>query len=286
MARSEDNGPAQRLLRRDPELVWLREAVGQLGSPEVADRLLTWAGARDAERVSLASEALDRYRELNLLYELAEQAVSLASTAIVDVAAAQLARVARRGVGSVLLTDAETGRVVPARPATGDTVASGVPARGFPLGEGIVGAVAAGQDGEIVNDTSSDARASADERPLGAMMLSPLRSGGRVLGVLMVTASAGIEFTAGEHRMLSAVAALIAPALTTALEHEQTVKSARAREAELQRQLDELRSDAEQRRREERVARITGSDYFRSLREEADELRQVIGAKLPGGDHA
>jgi GAF domain-containing protein len=275
---------AQRLLRRDPELARLIEVVQQWGTPDVAEQLLSWASARDTERVNLANEALDRYRELNLLYELAEHAVSLDPATIVGVAGEQLARVARRGAGVVLLIDAGSSRVRPAEPVAERTATAGLPARGFPVGEGIIGAVAADQDGEIVNDTSTDARASLDEKALGAMMLAPLRSAGRVLGVLLVTASDGTEFTAGEHRMLSAVAALIAPALKTALEHEQTIASARAREAELQRQLDELRTDAEQRRQEERVAKITGSDYFRSLRQEADVLRRVIGADQTGGD--
>jgi GAF domain-containing protein len=274
----------ERMLRRDPELAELAETIRQAGSAELAHRFLVWAGERDAERRSLGSEALDRYRELNLLYDLAEQGSSLEAASVVDVARERLGRVVARGIGSVLIADEEGTRVHAFGPLPNVAPpADSILARGFVIGEGIVGGVAAGADGEIVNDPSADPRASAEELALGALMVAPLRNGGRVPGVLLVLATDGTEFTAGEHRMLSAIAALTAPALSAAIEHERSIATVRAREAELQRQLDELRSEVEERRREERVAQITGSDYFRSLRREADLLRRGLGPdSLPG----
>lgn len=276
-----DERQRARLLRRDPDLERLLETINRKSST-AADDLLAWAAQRDAERRSLANEALERYTELNLLYDMAERSTSLDPATIIDIATSELRRAVTRGKSLVLLTDDDGRRLRPiegdGRPIEGHRQAQ-VPADGFPIGEGIVGGVASGADGEIVNDPATDPRALDGERALGALMVAPLRAGTRRRGVLLVVGDTGTEFTAGEFRLLSAVAALTASVLDAALLHVQAVAAAREREQELQRQLDALRSEVEERRREERVSEITGSDYFRSLRQQADTLRSALNSQ-------
>lgn len=57
-----------------------------------------------------------------------------------------------------------------------------------------------------------------------------------------------------------------------------------AREERLVRQVRELRIEIDDARRDREVSRITGSDYFRSLRDSASELRRSI--QSPRGDDA
>lgn len=277
---SVDERQLARILRRDAELAHLSETLGQSGAPALRDMLLEWAAARDADRRSLANEALERYSELNLLYDLAERCTSLDPGTVIRVATSELRRAVRRGTSLPLVTD-EAGTTVRPLEGTPDVARTDM---AFPFGEGIIGSVAAGADGEIVNDPASDPRATAQERGFGAIIVAPLRAAGRHRGVVLVVGPRGAEFTAGEFRLVSAVAALTAPALDAALLHARTLAAAREREAELERQLEALRSEVEERRREERVSEITGTDYFRSLRQQADVLRRTLNADAPGGD--
>ena len=268
-----DEQRRSKLLRRDAELARLVERV-TAAVPEAGQALVAWAAQRDAERRSLATEALERYTELNLLYVLAEQYASLDPAAVANAATTQLRRAVKRGTGAAFVIE-DDGRSL--RPINGDGLPAGLP-EGFAVGEGILGAVATEADGEIVADPAADPRATESEAALGALMVAPLRAGNRRLGVLLVVAQRNTEFTAGEFRLLSAVAALTAPILDAALSHQRTLALAREREHELERQLEALRSEVEERRREERVGEITSSDYFRSLREQADGLRRTLNA--------
>lgn len=265
----------ERLLRRDADLARLVGGLTAAGSPEAVDGVMSWAAARDAERRSLANEALARYTELNLLYDLAEQCASLDPAAVVLVATTQLRRALKRGTGVALVVDRDRRTI---RPVGDDGAAVGIPPTGFTVGEGIFGAIASDAEGEVVNDPADDPRAVAAEAALGALMVAPLRTAVRRCGVLVVIGEPGTEFTAGEFRLLSAVAALTAPVLDAALAHQRTLAVARAREAELEEQLEALRNEVEASRREQRVSEITGTDYFRSLREQADEMRRSLAA--------
>jgi GAF domain-containing protein len=265
-----------RLLRRDPGLAALVARADQITDPDLARDLLAWSMEREVERRSLAQEALERYRELNLLYGCAEQPTSLNPATVLQRARIQLERSVRHGTTLALLMS-QDGRALRLVAAESDEPPGRhMPLSHVPLGQGIVGHVALDGGGEIVNDPASDPRASDEERALGAIMAAPLRASGRVLGVLVVIAPAGADLTAGEHRLLSAIAALTAPSLDGAMAHEREIAAARAREEELQRQLDLLRDEVEQGRREARVLEITGSDTFRALREQADALRGAL----------
>lgn len=287
-----DERQRAKTLRRDAELAQLVDELRATDSSGLAEKLIGWGMARDAERRSLAEEALERYRELNLLYDMAERSASLDPATIIRVATTEVGRLCRRGVSVALVTDEEGRRIRPLEhvyptadgaPRSDAVAHAGIPTDGLPMGEGIIGGVAGGRDGEIVNDPSSDERATEIEAALGALMVAPLRAGDHKLGVLLVTAPTGAEFTAGEHRMLSAVAALTSPALDAAMTHVRTVAVARAREAELERQLDALRSGVDERRREERVSEITSSEYFQALRQQADDMRRALKAESDGG---
>jgi transcriptional regulator with GAF, ATPase, and Fis domain len=111
---------------------------------------------------------------------------------------------------------------------------------------------------------------------MGPLMVAPLVAGDHRFGVLLVTTRDGADFTAGEHRMLSAVAALTAPALDAAITVVRTIAQAQERQAELERQLEELRSEVIANRREELVSEITGTEYFKTLLDQADAMRRSV----------
>jgi adenylate cyclase len=196
--------------------------VGWVEGPRPAGSIaavLGYAGARETDKRSLAREALDRYRELNLIYDLADQIGAVLETdAIAQVAVAEASRLPSGGTGFVLLLEAD-GSQLTARPA-GAGASS-------PIGEhdpatGIVGAVLAG-DPEIVNDIAGDPRATAVERAFASIVAAPLRVRGERIGVIGTITRDPVEFHASDLRLLGAIASLAAPTFDQAAAHRAKV---------------------------------------------------------------
>ena len=100
--------------------------------------VLSYAAAREADKRALAREALDRYRELNLIYDLADQigaTLDVDAVSAVAVDEAEQAAERRRRASSSCATDRTAPR----------------------LDGGLLGAVFAGE-AEIVNDVAADPR--------------------------------------------------------------------------------------------------------------------------------
>lgn len=172
--------------------------------------VLSYACSREADKRSLANEALERYRELNLVYDLAEALSGLRSVAAIGQAAlAEVNRLPGDGVGFLLLGGS---------PGGGFTTPGGVPIGSLVdvgVGDGIVGSLGDGEPA-IVNDLAADPRASADERELSSLLVAPLRSRGAVIGVIGTATTEPHEYRAADLKVLAAIAALTGPAIDQA----------------------------------------------------------------------
>ena len=193
------------------------ETVGSVEGGRIARAVaavLSYASAREADKRSLANEALERYRELNLVYNLAETLSGLVSVAAIGQAAlAEVNRLPGDGVGFVLLGGS---------PSSGLTTPDGVPVgpvADIGVGDGIVGTLGDGEPA-IVNEPSSDPRASADERRLGALIVAPLRARGATIGVIGAATTEAHEYRAADLKVLAAIAALTGPAIDQAQTRE------------------------------------------------------------------
>jgi transcriptional regulator with GAF, ATPase, and Fis domain len=176
--------------------------------------VLAYAAARERDKRSLANEALERYRELSLIYDLAAAIggdTDLAS--IIGTATAELSRLPNDSRGFLLLL-APDGTLAAAPGAAADEAAFG--AAVSRLGEGIVGTVAQAGIAELVEDTTADDRASATERAAGSIVAAPLRAGNTTIGVVGATATGG-AFRAADLKVVTAIAALAGPAIGRAL---------------------------------------------------------------------
>jgi GAF domain-containing protein len=182
--------------------------------------VLSYAYAREADKRSLAREALDRYRELNLVYELADALSGLLEVdAVVEAALAEVNRIPGGGVGFVLLGGSVGGGLTaPDRVPPGPISAVG-------SGEGILGAIAAGADAEIVNDVAADGRARGDERSVASFIAAPLRAREESIGVIGAATTEPHEFRASDLKVLSAIAALTGPAIDQARVREAAVRA-------------------------------------------------------------
>jgi hypothetical protein len=174
--------------------------------------VLAYAAARERDKRSLANEALERYRELSLIYDLAAAIggdTDLGS--IVGTATAELSRLPNDSRGFLLLLGAD-GSLAPAPEVAADDGSLGATR----LGEGIVGGIAAAGIAELVEDATADGRATAAERAAGSIVAAPLRAGDATIGVVGATASGG-AFRAADLKVVTAIAALAGPAIGRAL---------------------------------------------------------------------
>jgi diguanylate cyclase (GGDEF)-like protein len=116
--------------------------------------VLAYAAARERDKRSLANEALERYRELSLIYDLAATiGGSDAVEPVVHTAVTELSRLPHDARGFLLLADGDD-----LRPAPGSD-GEGSPIRGARVGTGIVGTIAANGGAELLEDAGADPRA-------------------------------------------------------------------------------------------------------------------------------
>ncbi len=211
-------------IERHP-IVMEGKPVGWVEGPRPAGAIasvLSYACSREADKRSLASEALDRYRELNLIYDLAERiAASPHLEDVARVAVSEAARLPSGGLGFMLLEDGATGTLVPyPRSGGGETP----PLFGAaPVAAGVLGAVFGG-DPEIVNDMADDPRVTDGERVVASLVAAPLKVEGVRLGVIGTASKERVEFEAGDLKVLMAIAALTAPAVSQALRYESATR--------------------------------------------------------------
>ncbi|MEX1173074.1 MAG: GAF domain-containing protein [Chloroflexota bacterium] len=199
--RKTGSAPADAPVERHPIKVE-GATVGWVEGPRPAGAIaavLSYACARETDKRALAREALDRYRELNLIYDLAEQiGATLEVAAVAAVAVEEAGRLPSGGEGFIVLADGPDADRLQA---------------------GILGAIFAGE-AEIVNDVVSDPRATATERGLASLVAAPLRVRGERLGVIGTRSASPIEFHASDLKVLIAIASLAAPTLDQARTHE------------------------------------------------------------------
>jgi putative methionine-R-sulfoxide reductase with GAF domain len=173
--------------------------------------VLSYAAARERDKRSLANEALERYRELSLIYDLAA-AIGGSSDleAIVATATAELSRLPHDARGFLLLAEPDGSLVA----APGAAAAS--PLARARIGEGIVGAVVGDASAELVESCADDPRATDEERATGSLVIAPLRADDRVIGAVGATATGG-GFRAADLKVVTAIAALAGPAIGRAI---------------------------------------------------------------------
>jgi hypothetical protein len=171
--------------------------------------VLSYAIARESDKRSLAREALDRYRELNLVYELADRlSGELDLDAIGRIVVAEASRLPAGGEGFLLVLD-DAGALRPVAGGEGPDLALG----GSADRAGILAAVAGSAVAEEINDVAGDPRGTAAERAFASLIAAPVVARGRTLGVLGAATRTPVEYRAADLKLLAAIAAIAGPAL-------------------------------------------------------------------------
>ncbi len=164
-------GPGDPVIRQDvvvdgDMLGWVEGGRTARGIAAV----LAYAAARERDKRSLANEALERYRELSLIYDLAAT-IGGSDTVepVVHAAVTELSRLPHDARGFVLLVDGDGTTLRTAPGADGE----GGPISEARAGVGIVGEAAVSGGSELVEDSVADPRATG----AGASRWQPGRGG-------------------------------------------------------------------------------------------------------------
>lgn len=243
--------------------------VGGRGSQVLAN-WLAYLANQAVEMDALAREALNRYREVNLLYNLSGKlTASLDPKHVCGVAIEETRRLIQSSAGGVLLLDG------PSRILKFVAGFGALPEQ-VPLGEGVIGACAQTNKAEVVNVLQADPRHSQAENAFGALLCAPLETRGLVLGVILLASESTDVYTAGDLKLLSTMASQSAPIIENASMHARILIEAKEREERLEQQILALRIELDESRQAKKVAEITESDYFRRLSLQADDLRRLV----------
>lgn len=190
-------------------------------------RSLTLLLIRALETRDLVRETLDRYREVNLLYNIGETiAGCLDPEEIPQLVLGEAKRVIQTQAGAVLLPLAPTPmaserdlEIKASFGATGDTKALDRVSRH------VIGQVYQSGRPAIVSDLP------ASRVPLGSILCVPLKTREQVVGLIVLGRLAGEPvFTAGDEKLLMALAGQAAIAIETARLHQEEIKQQRLEE--------------------------------------------------------
>ena len=187
--------------------------VGGRGGQILAN-WLSYLSNQVEELNGLADEALNGYREVNLLYSLSEKlTVSLDPKIVCGVVMEESRRLIQYSAGGVLLLDESGGKLI---------LAAGFGSMPDELrwGEGVIGACARSNKAEIVNVVESDQRHYQVEGAFRGMLCTPLEHAGHVLGIIVLASKLTDIYTAGDLKLLDTLASQSAPIIANALMHE------------------------------------------------------------------
>ncbi|MEN9217208.1 MAG: GAF domain-containing protein [Gloeomargarita sp. HHBFW_bins_162] len=188
-------------------------------------RWLQYVVRQEQDKRTLAQETLDRYREVNLLYDLAEKMhATLDLQALSDLVMAETQNLLGGHQGCLMLFNPHS-QVLEVVSSYGPSVEQTY----FPPGMGIAGHVFLTGRAEIVNDVSHDERFVPGLIPIRALMCAPLVTKEGTIGVINVTSDTPTEYTASHLKRLMALAAQAALAISNARAHASKLQEERLR---------------------------------------------------------
>lgn len=252
------------------------EAVGMVSGGaqgKYVAALLTYLIAQQTEREELLDEILDLYRQVNLLFNLSEKlAASLELDTVAQMTLDEAGRLIESTGGAVVLFNEEPAYLPVA------IKGQGIPEQ-LNLGPdgGILDALLADVRAEIINDARLDPRYAEGTDSICSLLCAPLTSKDGTMGAIIIVSQVPVTYTAADLNLLNTLASQAAPAIENALFYERALREAQEREELLRRQVMELRIELDEARQEQKVAEITGSEYYQRLRDRADMLRGIMG---------
>ncbi len=220
-----ENGNTQLLDKYPVELAG--EVIGWVIGTEKASpvaSLLSYLAKNEFETKTLARETLDRYKEINLIYNISGKITACLDLKEVAKLVIDEARRLRAGDnGSLMLLNKETGKfeVIAAFGQQSNTKAP------IEIGQGIAGNVVLTGRGEIINDVGSDPRFVKGHNKVNSMICVPLKIHERAIGVINISSEEPFNYTAADLKLFMSLASQAASAIENAILHENKLKQER-----------------------------------------------------------
>ena len=180
--------------------------------------LLSFQAESELEKRALASETLNKYKEITLLYDMVEQVSSCLDTKeVARLVIEQAKKIISLTSVSVLLLNKESNDLeLIADYGHELEVTSSVK-----HGVGIAGSVWASGRAEIVNDVTSDPRFVSGAMRISSLMCAPLKAKDTVVGVIKLGSEEPVTYTAEDLKLFTTLASLAAVAIENANLYEQ-----------------------------------------------------------------
>jgi len=186
--------------------------------------ILTYLLDQEAEKKALASEVLERYRELNLMYRLSSRLITSPHPEVIArLALDEACPLIQVASGMVLLrvnedeelqVVAACGRGYQVKPGAWDS-------------EGVIQRVLHTGTAELSNSLPASQYFTEMRSDSISMLCAPLKTEKRSVGVILAVSDRPDQFTASDLKLLNAIAMQTAPAIEIARLHQVSLENAR-----------------------------------------------------------
>ncbi|MBD2148844.1 GAF domain-containing protein [Pseudanabaena sp. FACHB-1277] len=191
---------------------------------QIAD-LIGFVVMREFESKMLANDALDKYREINLLYTIASKmSHCLDVKEIAGLVIDEASRLIRATSASVMLYNPKL-HILEIIAARGTALNN--PSLVIAPKQGIAGHVFASGKPELLNEASKDPRYITNENESYALICAPICTKDRVLGVVNISNSEPISYTSQDLKLFTALVTQASGAIENAVLHENKLKEER-----------------------------------------------------------
>lgn len=179
---------------------------------------------QEFEKRSLAGEVLEKYRELHLLYRLSERLIATPDPEkISQMSLNEICPLVQATGGMIILTQEETEiSITMARYGVDYELKAH-----FPEPDNLIGQVIQTGNGQLMNSVpaANYFQGNLDEKI--SLLCAPLKVEDRTSGVIILVGDQERSFTAGDLKLLNAIALQTAPAIEIARLHQKDLEKAR-----------------------------------------------------------
>lgn len=198
----------------DQTLGWV---AGEARGASFLAALLTFFAKEEYEKKALGRETLERYKEINVLYEIAAKLAATLDTAdVAKLVLAETQRIICSDFIQVMILNGKTGQLDIAAASSADNSKAGR----FFIDMGIARQVAFSGRAEIIDSVAADSRL-RHRAQAGSLLYAPLKIQDRVIGVIGLNSHITAKYTSGDLKLLSAIALHAALAIENAKLYEQ-----------------------------------------------------------------
>ncbi len=198
--------------------------IGNEQVEQVAN-FLSYLANREFEQKMLAADALDKYREINLLYTITSKLSNcLDVKEIGNLVIEEASRLITSTSASVMLHNPKTNYL---EIVSAQGTAEHVRSLQVPTDLGIAGHVFTTGRPELINDATKDPRYIINENECYAIICAPILTKDRTIGVVNISNSESISYTSQDLKLFTAIVTQASGAIENAILHENKLREQR-----------------------------------------------------------